>query len=125
MFTWLENKKLLSNTSLASAVRVKCLLHIFIFSSSKINVSLKRAKAESQIGQSLSKTQPRGLKKDNFGGGSLYPQKGWPHLTATPTWHCVPRWRLRPHFWSLLQQQLSWLFQTLVKTLNKHKVSLL
>ena len=49
MFTWLENKKLMLDTSLASAVTVKSLLYILSFLAA--NDFVKRAKTESQIVQ--------------------------------------------------------------------------
>jgi len=61
IFTWLEKKNLMLNISLASAVRVKSLLYIFIFLSNKCSCVWERAKTESQIGQNLSKMQPQGL----------------------------------------------------------------
>ena len=59
------------------------------------------------------------LKLNNFLGEAHHtPQAVPPPPTPTPTWHCVPKWQPRHHFWSLLLPQLSWLFQTLTKTLQ-------
>ena len=67
-------------TSLASIARTKGLLYFYL-SIKKANAFLKRAKTESQIGQKLSKMQPRGLKIEQFsGGGTPYPPGGVPPL---------------------------------------------
>ena len=95
MFTWLENKKLMLNTSLASAVRMKSLFYFYFFKQQM--PFIKELKQKAKLARACPKCTPGASKsKNNFGGGPLYPQGGWPHLTATPTWQCVPRWGPRP-----------------------------
>lgn len=65
---------------LASIARIKSVLWFYPFKKQN-NAFLKRAKTKSQIGQKLPKMQP--------------PPR------HTPTWHCMPRWWLCHHFWSL------------------------
>ena len=111
------------NTSLASIARIKSLSYFYPF---RQQMSfLKELKQKAKLARNCPKCNPRASKLTIFFfcGGASYPPGGGPPPTPTPTWHCVPRWRLRPHFWSRLLQHLSWLFQTLTKTLYVQRVN--
>ena len=56
MFTWLENKKLMLNTSLASAVRMKSLLYFYLFKQQML--FLKELKQKAKLARTCPKCNP-------------------------------------------------------------------
>ena len=117
-------KRSCNYTSLTSIARtVKGLLNFYL--SRKQMPFLKERKQKAQLARNCLKCNSWVSKLNNFLGVAHHTPRGCPPPTPTPTWHCKPRWQPRHHFWSLLLPYLSWLFQTLTKTLTCFGISYL
>ena len=116
-------KRSCNYTSLTSIARtVKGLLNFYL--SRKQMPVLKEQKQKAKLARNCLKCNFWVSKLNNFLGVAHHTPRGCPPSHTCSNLALWPRWQPRHHFWSLLLPQLSWLFQTLTKTLTTNKIVL-